>query len=86
MVYKKNILSRFLEKGADGEQFHIEGIEINSQFEESNYINKEAAQMKRILRKTANKSIPVSRQTKENNNSIWINSDIFKLIQQRQEA
>ena len=54
-----------LVKSADWQQFHMKGIEINSQFEESNNINKEAVQMKRILRKTANESMPVSHQKKK---------------------
>ena len=64
----------------------MKGIGINAQFEESNNINKKAAQMKHILRKTANESIPVSRQPNEKSNPIWFNSAISKLIQQRQEV
>ena len=73
MVYKNTFLSRFLEKSADWQQLHMKGILTSS-------LKNLTTLTKRILRKTANESIPVSRQSREKYNPIWFNSDIFKLI------
>lgn len=39
-------------------------LRFNSDFTESTNINREASQIKRLLRKSANESIPISRRTK----------------------
>ena len=59
---------------------------MNNNFEKTSNINKEAAQIKRILRKTANESIPLSHKPRVRNNPIWFNSEISKLIRLRREA
>lgn len=76
---ERKFIPRFLEKRADWTCFKRKAMEINTKFAESSNINKEAALVKRILRSTANESIPVIRKPKVRNNPVWFNSDIAKL-------
>lgn len=85
-VVKKQFSSRFKDKKADWSRFEKKSLEVMQSFEKSPNINKEAAQIKRILRKTANETIPQSRRPPIKNNPVWFNSEIAKLLQIKQQA
>lgn len=82
----KVFVPRFLDVRANWPLFRSKLERFNDDFDESNNINREAAQMKRLFRKAANESIPISRKPREKKKPIWFNSEISRLISTRQRA
>lgn len=85
-VIKKQFIPMFRDKHADWLKFKVKVTNTIDEFEESTNINKEAAQLKKIIRKSANESIPLSRKPSEKNSPIWFNSEIAKLTRLKQIA
>lgn len=77
---------KFILKKADWQLFHSKLSTFNDSFQETNNINKEAAQIGRLFRKAANESIPISRKPPEKRKPVWFNSTISRLIAIRQKA
>lgn len=77
---------RFLDNRADWGLFQAKCAKFNGDFAESNNVNAEAARIKRLIRKSANESIPLSRKPANSHRPIWFNSHIAKLISSRHKA
>lgn len=83
-AFKKQFVPMFRDKHADWPKFKEKVCDITEKFEESTNVNREAAQIKKILRTAANESIPLSKKPNDKNNPIWFNSEIAKLSRHKQ--
>lgn len=85
-AHDRIFIPRFIDKKADWPLFRNKLSQFNENFQESYNVNREAAQIRRLFRKAANESIPLSRKPSGKNNPVWYNSTISKLIFMRQRA
>ncbi|KAI8122407.1 RNA-directed DNA polymerase from mobile element jockey [Lucilia cuprina] len=85
-IVKRQFIPRFNDRKADWLLYGDKVSRLNDLFITSTNINREAAQIKRIIRKAANESIPISRRPNDKNNPVWFNTTISKLISMRQLA
>ena len=66
-----------------GHFFSMKVNRIMMEFPETPNVNKEAPQVKRIIRKSANESILQSKIPRSNNFLAWFNSSVAKLIKDK---
>lgn len=83
---EKRFIPRFLVERANWQAFEGKVNCIMPEFKESTNINKEAAQIKRIIRKAANETIPQTTRPKNKNSPAWFNSSIATLVRLKQGA
>lgn len=83
---KRHFRPRFLVEKANWQDFQDKVILILPGFEESSNINKEAAQIKRIIRKASNETIPQTSKPKDNNSPAWFNPYIAGLVVVKQRT
>lgn len=77
---------RFLVEKANWKSFEDKINVVMPEFEESININREAAQVKRIIRKAANETIAQTSKPKNNNSPAWFNSVIAELVMVKQRS
>ncbi|XP_053968255.1 uncharacterized protein LOC128869678 isoform X1 [Anastrepha ludens] len=78
--YLKKVEKRFQERKANWDLFKGKNDILHHQFEQTRNVNKEAAQIKKIIRKSSNESMPLNQPLKQNEAPIWFNSEISKLV------
>ncbi|XP_017472296.1 PREDICTED: RNA-directed DNA polymerase from mobile element jockey-like [Rhagoletis zephyria] len=83
---EKKIIRRFKEKQANWELFRNKTDLFDNQFVQSDNVNREAALLKRIIRKSANESMPTTRCPKRKSSPVWFNAEINTLIREKRKA